>query len=155
MIEKRPLVLLRVRDCVSGCNGDYQRFLRLWRESSNVLAAHSANEAALALWHQRQVRKQKFMYDIHPRLRTVVLEESGWLCSYCGSEADSVDHVLPRSRGGTSKRTNLVAACRKCNSQKGAKTPEQWREALLKKRSIARQEADHLDVVLGRLTAHD
>lgn len=151
--EERPSILLRVRGCASECSGDYQRFLQLWRDSSSVLPSSAENDAALDRWHQRQARRQKFAVEIHPNLRAAVLKESGWTCSYCGSAADTVDHVLPRSRGGTTERTNLVAACRKCNSGKGARTPEQWREALTRKRDAVRQDVDHMNLVLARLAA--
>lgn len=46
-------------------------------------------------------------------------------CAYCPKEAATIDHVLPRSRGGQSTWTNTVASCLKCNSKKGAKTPKE------------------------------
>ncbi len=39
-------------------------------------------------------------------------------CQYCGAMADSIDHVLPRSRGGEHVWENVVAACRRCNMLK-------------------------------------
>lgn len=39
-------------------------------------------------------------------------------CQYCGSRADSIDHVVPRSRGGEHAWENVVAACRPCNLRK-------------------------------------
>jgi len=39
-------------------------------------------------------------------------------CQYCDAAAESIDHVIPRSRGGTHTWENLVAACRSCNSRK-------------------------------------
>ncbi|MCF4121419.1 HNH endonuclease [Antribacter sp. KLBMP9083] len=44
-------------------------------------------------------------------------------CVYCGGSAETVDHVLPRSRGGGSTWLNLVAACYACNSFKADRTP--------------------------------
>ncbi len=41
------------------------------------------------------------------------------LCQYCGDRADSIDHVVPRSRGGEHAWDNVVAACRPCNLRKG------------------------------------
>lgn len=40
-------------------------------------------------------------------------------CTYCGRPADTVDHITPRSYGGTDDATNLTPACRDCNSDKG------------------------------------
>ncbi|MEG3615727.1 MULTISPECIES: HNH endonuclease [Isoptericola] len=44
-------------------------------------------------------------------------------CAYCGGPAQTVDHVVPRSRGGDSSWLNLVAACRACNHRKANRTP--------------------------------
>lgn len=44
-------------------------------------------------------------------------------CGYCGRRGDTVDHILPQSRGGTSTWANTVAACDRCNQRKGARTP--------------------------------
>jgi 5-methylcytosine-specific restriction endonuclease McrA len=56
-------------------------------------------------------------------------------CQYCGSQDDiTIDHVLPRSRGGTSTFTNCVLCCLKCNTRKGGRTPE---EASMKLRRYA------------------
>jgi len=44
-------------------------------------------------------------------------------CQYCGGSAENLDHVVPRSRGGTHAWENVVAACRTCNTRKGDRTP--------------------------------
>ncbi len=46
-----------------------------------------------------------------------------YCCQYCGATADSIDHILPVSRGGGWDWNNLVAACGRCNAKKGARTP--------------------------------
>jgi len=46
-------------------------------------------------------------------------------CAYCGAPAEHIDHVIPRSQGGTDDPRNLVPACAKCNLTKGARTPEE------------------------------
>ena len=47
-------------------------------------------------------------------------------CQYCGSDNNlSIDHVLPRSRGGATNWKNLVTACKPCNARKGDDTPEE------------------------------
>lgn len=52
-------------------------------------------------------------------------------CTYCGSRKDlTLDHVLPKSRGGQTSWTNLTTACRRCNTQKGNQTPEEARMPL-------------------------
>lgn len=39
-------------------------------------------------------------------------------CSYCGGPADTIDHITPTTRGGTSEWSNLTAACMRCNQSK-------------------------------------
>jgi 5-methylcytosine-specific restriction endonuclease McrA len=53
-----------------------------------------------------------------PLSRRAVFTRDGQTCVYCGSSATSIDHVVPRSRGGTHTWDNVVAACRRCNHTK-------------------------------------
>ena len=62
--------------------------------------------------------------------RKGVLRRDDHLCAYCARHATTVDHVLPKSRGGTNSWSNLVAACRPCNDRKGARTPKEARMPL-------------------------
>ncbi len=55
-------------------------------------------------------------------------------CVYCGTKQDlSIDHVIPRSRGGDNSWGNLVSCCKKCNSKKGNRTPEEANMKVIKK----------------------
>ena len=60
-----------------------------------------------------------------PCTLTNVLRRDGFRCGYCGGPADTRDHVIPRSRGGATSWTNLVAACADCNGRKRDRTPAQ------------------------------
>ncbi len=60
-----------------------------------------------------------------PVSRRGVLRRDGSRCAYCGGAATTVDHVLPRSRGGRDTWENLVACCLRCNNHKGDRTPEE------------------------------
>jgi 5-methylcytosine-specific restriction endonuclease McrA len=53
-----------------------------------------------------------------PLSRRAVFTRDGQTCVYCGGSATSIDHVVPRSRGGTHSWDNVVAACRRCNHTK-------------------------------------
>jgi 5-methylcytosine-specific restriction endonuclease McrA len=53
-----------------------------------------------------------------PLSRRAVFHRDASTCVYCGSSATSIDHVVPRSRGGTHTWDNVVAACRRCNHTK-------------------------------------
>lgn len=65
-------------------------------------------------------------------VRRVVLEANGGWCTYCGSDrAEAVDHVIPLSRGGRDDVSNLVPACKPCNSSKRNRTVLEWKQALI------------------------
>lgn len=55
--------------------------------------------------------------------RPGVLARDGRRCGYCPAPATTVDHILPRSRGGRNAWKNTVAACVPCNQRKGDRTP--------------------------------
>jgi 5-methylcytosine-specific restriction endonuclease McrA len=53
-----------------------------------------------------------------PLNRRAVFARDGGRCQYCSAPAESIDHVVPRSRGGQHVWENVVAACRACNTRK-------------------------------------
>lgn len=47
-------------------------------------------------------------------------------CAYCGTKRNlTIDHILPKSRGGQNTWTNLITCCSSCNLRKGSRTPEE------------------------------
>ena len=60
-----------------------------------------------------------------PVTRRGVLRRDNHHCAYCGKAASTIDHVLPRSRGGRTTWENVVASCGRCNLSKGSKTLKQ------------------------------
>jgi len=67
--------------------------------------------------------------DAHRRkiTRRAVFARDRWTCQYCGHERSSltVDHVVPRSKGGGSGWDNIVTCCAPCNRRKGDRLPLQ------------------------------
>lgn len=65
--------------------------------------------------------------------RKNILRRDGHKCMYCGSTSYSltVDHIMPKSRGGEDSWENLVSACLKCNNKKGSNTPDEASMPLL------------------------
>lgn len=78
-------------------------------------------------------------------VREYLLEKWGRRCAYCGAQNVplEVEHIIPKSRGGTDRVSNLTLACRKCNQAKGSKTaiefghPEVQEQAKLPLRDTA------------------
>lgn len=63
--------------------------------------------------------------------RKNILRRDGHRCQYCGTSSNlTVDHMMPRSRGGEDTWENLVTACIKCNNKKGDRTPEESKLSL-------------------------
>lgn len=47
-------------------------------------------------------------------------------CAYCGAEATSLDHIIPKNKGGTNSVSNLVPSCSRCNNSKANLDLVQW-----------------------------
>lgn len=59
------------------------------------------------------------------------------LCRYCGiAESVTVDHIIPRSKGGPNAQSNLVGCCRECNQLKADRTPDEAGMVLLPERKL-------------------
>jgi 5-methylcytosine-specific restriction endonuclease McrA len=91
-----------------------------------------------------------------PCSRRGVLARDRETCQYCGIQPGrahlTVDHVLPRSRGGLTTWDNVVAACRDCNHRKGGRTPD---EANMELMTVPRQPQFVAFALLGELERHD
>ena len=77
----------------------------------------------------RLMRYVRIPRDVHRRkiTRKAVLARDAYTCQYCGRQAHglTVDHVIPRSRGGSSSWENIVASCAPCNRRKGNRLPRE------------------------------
>jgi hypothetical protein len=60
------------------------------------------------------------------RYRQSIYEAWEGKCGYCGDDATSLDHIVPRFRSGNSNRNNLIPACRRCNTNKASSKMEEW-----------------------------
>ena len=56
-----------------------------------------------------------------PLTRAGLMHRDRYRCAYCGTRAETIDHVIPRSRGGAHSWQNCVACCAKCNHRKADK----------------------------------
>jgi 5-methylcytosine-specific restriction endonuclease McrA len=84
------------------------------------------------------VRLDRYIHA--PRRRVVlskrnVLKRDNHQCQYCGRRDNklTIDHVVPRTKGGQSTWENMVCACASCNNRKGEHRPEQMGMYLLSK----------------------
>lgn len=69
------------------------------------------------------------MYSTNYRKkRKLILKRDNHICTYCGQEATTVDHIIPLSKGGTDDDDNLTSACTTCNYGKKNKDPLKFAE---------------------------
>ncbi len=78
----------------------------------------------------RMVYRHKVPYS-----KKNVLARDQHKCAYCGTKSKTltIDHIIPRSRGGKTDFDNCVACCKKCNDLKAARTPREASMTLLKR----------------------
>src|SRR6478736_7036060 len=113
----------------------------LVREVAIVEEAHEDRRIGPYPWPLvlRLVRyvKTTFLYARTPAWsKRGVLRRDHHRCAYCQGPADTVDHLLPQSRGGTNSWKNTVAACTRCNNRKANRTPTEAGMSLAWKPSV-------------------
>lgn len=98
---------------------------------------HSASVAINVPSVIRLLDYRRIPRQAHSLSRKNILARDTHTCQYCNRRCSiaelTLDHVLPRSRGGASSWENLVAACRRCNNFKGNRLPEEANMKLRKR----------------------
>ena len=138
MINAPVLVLNQNYEPLNVC--DIRRAFRLLGSEKAELLAHNhqvIHKPTLAIEAPSVIRLSYHVKRPRPRVkltRREVFARDRHTCQYCGRVASdlTLDHILPRHRGGTHTWDNLVAACKSCNHRKGGKTPEEARVRLLR-----------------------
>ena len=122
-------------------NYDFQTWCDLSELRSNERHEHDDWVRAVRCEIQipRVIRLTRF--DRLPRQtlrfnRRNLFARDGHQCQYCGrrfpSNQLSIDHVVPKSRGGTTTWENVVCSCVRCNTQKGGRTPQEAKMKLIR-----------------------
>ncbi|MBN1430129.1 MAG: HNH endonuclease [Anaerolineae bacterium] len=99
------------------------------------------------------VRLSYMVHRPHPRVKLSkreIFRRDKFVCQYCGEHSPvlTIDHVIPRHRGGRHTWENLVAACPTCNRRKGGRTPQEAAMLLKTQPVEPRASAEYL---FGRL----
>ncbi len=116
----QPLAVVPVRRAV----------ILVLKDKADVIASDGVvfRSERLALTAPSVVRLRYFVHVPYRAgtalTRRAVFARDGWACQYCGGAAENVDHVVPKSRGGEHTWENVVAACRRCNSKKENRSPQ-------------------------------
>jgi 5-methylcytosine-specific restriction endonuclease McrA len=145
---RRALTLLfrQLAEVVHTEEGQFAAYsFESWRELSAMRASFRSPEEdwIRAVGYELQAPRviRLLSCDRGPRQglrfnRRNVFARDGNLCQYCGRSFPtselSLDHVVPRSRGGTTSWENIVCACVSCNVRKGGRTPHEARMNLVR-----------------------
>ena len=115
-VTYEPLTTVGLRRAVCLVLGDKAEVVHddaggtLLRSTSVVLAMPSV------------IRLRRYVRVPHrsrvPLTRGALMRRDNYLCAYCGRKAETIDHVIPRSRGGPHAWENCVASCMRCNHTK-------------------------------------
>jgi 5-methylcytosine-specific restriction endonuclease McrA len=127
-----PLSLVSVRRAI----------VLLLREKAELLEATqqmftSANHVIPVPLVIRLVHYVRLPHRRVPATRAAVMLRDAYTCQYCGDSPGrqnlTVDHVIPRSRGGRHGWENLATACKRCNQKKGSLTPDEAVMSLIRR----------------------
>jgi 5-methylcytosine-specific restriction endonuclease McrA len=121
-------------------NADYQPlnitsfqkgYKLIYKGKAEVISSdsHDVILSSRAIARPKVIRLLTYLYLPYRKLnlsKQNVYKRDGFKCVYCGSGANlTLDHVIPRSRGGDNSWENLVTCCRRCNAKKDDQTPEE------------------------------
>jgi 5-methylcytosine-specific restriction endonuclease McrA len=132
-LNGRVLVLNATHEPINVCTTRRAAVLIL-KEKADVLehGARSLHSEHLTMHRPMVIRLRTYVRlprNVHRRkiTRKAVLARDSWTCQYCGSRKPglTVDHIIPRSRGGKSVWENIVASCAPCNRRKGNLLPRE------------------------------
>jgi 5-methylcytosine-specific restriction endonuclease McrA len=133
------LLFKEIAEVVTLDDGHYQSYdFHSWREVSEARAKFKDPDDDYVRTVHFEIQAPRVIrllgYDRLPRQkvkfnRRNLFARDGNRCQYCGRKFPtselSLDHVMPRSRGGQATWENIVCACLKCNVKKGGRTPRE------------------------------
>ena len=103
----------------------------MWNESYSTVTTSFQVPATIRL---------HFRVNVNPSVsrfrKRILYNRDDWSCQYCNKRLGwgnvTIDHVLPKCRGGKTTWKNCVVCCKACNRQKGARLPQEANMQLLK-----------------------
>lgn len=138
-MKKAVLVLNQNYEAISICSAK-RAFLLVFLKKAELIDIVEGQyiRSSMAAYEMPSIIRLKYYVNIPYKkvsmTRSNIFKRDGYACIYCGTTKDlTIDHVLPRSRGGKDTWENLVTACHSCNSKKGNRTPEEADMPLLRK----------------------
>ncbi|MEZ4494299.1 MAG: HNH endonuclease [Dehalococcoidia bacterium] len=131
MAPSSVLVLNQNYEPLNVCNVRRALILVLRGKAEVIEAGREAwHSATVAFTLPSVIRLVQYIRRPRPKLRLTrreVFNRDNWMCQYCGRPGKdlTLDHVMPRHRGGPHTWENLVSACKQCNHRKAGRTPSE------------------------------
>ena len=137
---KRAFILL-YGGAAKAVSEDYETFdFNSWSEVATASEDDCVRTVSHIIKAPRVIILMRYegYYKKQPKFNRInIFRRDGGYCQYCGKtfarQELTIDHVVPKSKGGTSTWENVVCCCGKCNRKKGGRTPEEARMKLLNK----------------------
>jgi 5-methylcytosine-specific restriction endonuclease McrA len=127
----RPLEIVDALEALVLCIIGKAHAIETYKEEVRSVSESFKLPAVIVLTRYVKLR----FHSMTPNRANIIWRDQN-TCQYCSKECESkvltIDHVIPRSRGGENTWKNLVAACKKCNQKKGNRTPKEANMVLLR-----------------------
>ena len=138
MLDSRVLVLNQNYEPMSVCSAR-RAIVMLYLEKAEMIERnHEVVRSVSMTMHLPSIVRLGRLIQT-PRMRILlnrknIVKRDGHQCQYCGTTEGqiTVDHIIPRDRGGQDTWDNLVCACMRCNTKKGNRTPREAGMKLLR-----------------------
>lgn len=96
---------------------------RRWQQETDLeLAITLVKEHAAIVVNRHTIRR---LYS-NKKFRRYILTRDRYTCFYCGGYGDTIDHLLPRAKGGHTTPVNCVCACSLCNQSKADRSVDEF-----------------------------
>lgn len=139
MLDRHVLVLNQNYEPMSVCSAK-KAIILLYLGKAEMVERHEqlVRSVTIVFPLPSIVRLGHYIRVPHKRIlltRKNILKRDHYRCQYCGKDKSplTIDHVIPKERGGQDVWENLVAACTDCNNRKGNSTPEEAGLVIFKK----------------------
>jgi len=137
--NSRVLILNQSYEPVSICSAKKAMLMLILSKAELVakLDGKVIHSPSVSFAHPSVIRLYKYYrvpYRTIELSRKNIMRRDNYRCQYCGKKTHTltIDHIIPKSRGGMDTWDNLVSACVKCNNKKGNRTPEEAKMPLLR-----------------------
>ncbi|WP_418303191.1 HNH endonuclease [Paenibacillus yonginensis] len=107
---------------------------RRWQQEIDLeLARLLVREKAAVIVNRHTIRR----LFTNREFKTFILERDRYTCHFCGGYGDTIDHLLPRAKGGHTTPLNCVCACNACNQSKADRDVDDFLSSVVKQPEAA------------------